>query len=60
VNALKKIPPRFDRDEWIHSSGLFDPTFDPTSLALAHVSVIAPVRSVGLIDRPGNLIETPR
>jgi hypothetical protein len=60
MNALKKPPARFDRDAWTHSYGLFDPTLDPTSLALAHVSVIAGVRAARLIDRPGNLIETPR
>jgi hypothetical protein len=60
VNALKKRPPRFGRDEWTHSLGLLDPMLDPTSLAFARASVIVRARSTGLIDRPGDLIETPR
>jgi hypothetical protein len=57
---LKKPSPRFDRDEWTYYFGLLDPTLDRTSLALAHASVIVFARPAGLIDRPGDLIETPR
>jgi hypothetical protein len=60
VNAFEKTPARFDRDEWTHYFGSLDPTLDPTSLALAHASVIAFARPTGLIDRPRDLIETPR
>jgi hypothetical protein len=60
VNALKKLPLRFDGGEWTHSCGLFDPALDPASLALVRGSVIVAVRLAGLIDRPDDLIETPR
>jgi hypothetical protein len=51
---------RFGRDEWTHYFGMADPPLDPTSLALAYASVIALGRSKSLINRPRDLLETPR
>jgi len=51
---------RFGRDEWTHYFGLAEPSLDPASLRLAHASVVGFARSTGLIDRPRDLIETPR
>jgi hypothetical protein len=59
VNAVKTIPPRFGRDEWPYYFGLPDPKLGAMSLALAHASVIVVAQSTRLIDRPGDLIETP-
>jgi hypothetical protein len=55
-----KMTRRSNRDETIYYFGLRDRLLDPTSLALAYASVIAPARSKSLIDRPHELIETPR
>jgi hypothetical protein len=55
-----KMTRRSNRDETIYYFGLRDRPLDPTSLALAYASVIAPARSKSLIDRPHELIETPR
>jgi hypothetical protein len=51
---------RFNRDEWTYYFGLQDRLLDPTSLALVYASVVALARSKSLIDRPRDLIETPR
>jgi hypothetical protein len=51
---------RFNRDEWAYYFGLLDRLLDPTSLALVYASVVAIAPSKSLIDRPRDLIETPR
>jgi hypothetical protein len=59
VNIMKSTR-RFNRDEWTYYFGLQDRPLDPTSLALACASVVVVARSKSLIDRPHDLIETPR
>src|SRR5436189_253891 len=59
LNIMKKTR-RSNRDEWTYYFGLQDRPLDSTSLALAYASVFALARSKSLIDRPHDLIETPR
>jgi hypothetical protein len=51
---------RFGRDEWTDYFGLAQPSLDLASSRLAHASGVGLGRSTGLIDRPRDLIETPR